>query len=158
MTSKQNSKKQIDNLNIFQEIYQAVYFIVYRKLFYRSRTTIQIVDSVKAEGHRNTFSNIHVPFISFILISILLAVCIGYEIDSLISILIIGVVVAFVIFKLNKFNRRYFINQKRYQTILLMNWGDFSIQSKIGAIIYLTMMASPFWCLGFIIFMSYYSK
>jgi hypothetical protein len=154
MTLKKKPKKYADGLNIFQEIYQVAYFIVYRKLFYRKKTTIQIADSVKSEGYRNTFGNIHIPFISFILISILLIICIGYQIDSLISILIIGVVLSFVIFNLNKFNRRYFVNQKKYQTILVMNWNDFSMQSRIGAIIYLILIVSPFLSLGFIIYMS----
>ncbi|WP_018343272.1 hypothetical protein [Cytophaga aurantiaca] len=150
MTTKNNSKRYIGNLNIFQEIYQAAYFIVYKKFFYRRKTTIEIADSVKFEGHRNTFSNIHVPFISFILIAILFSISIGYQVDPLVSLLIFVGVLLFVFLKLNNFNRRYFINQKRYQTILLRKWTDFSMQSRIGAIIYLIMMVSPFLGLAFI--------
>lgn len=155
MISKVNSKKYNSGPNVFHEIYQAVYFFVYRKLFYRRKTTNQILDSVGSEGYRNSFSNIHVPFISFILISILFPISIEFQIDTLIFLLIYGGVLIFALIKLNNFNRRYFINQKRYQTILLMKWADFSLKSRIVAIIYLTMMISPFLGLGIIIFMNY---
>ncbi|MFN8415331.1 MAG: hypothetical protein U0U66_03265 [Cytophagaceae bacterium] len=150
-----NSKKNKD-LDIIQQIFQATYFIVYRKIFYRKKTTIEIIDIVKYERRRKAFDIMHIPFISFVL-AILIFICFIFQINIIVSILIFGGFFL-LLYKLNNLKRRYFINQKRYQTILRKKWSDFSITSRIGAIIYLIIMQSIYLFIIFIIFLHFTSQ
>ena len=145
MAFKQHTKQ----LNVFEEIYQASYFLLYRKIFNRKKTTAEVINIIEIymttyRYSSSLFNIIHAPFVFVVTILLVLqTVKYIFPESTPAFIILIPLIPFLLLYVLSKFNRRYFFNQKRYKVIIPKKWTDFSLPSRIIAHIYILLLVLP---------------